>query len=123
MMNLRSGYANPTGEFFQIRLRQNKITKWQHYYVAGAAADFLLLGRYREHAYGVDRYNHKKLEARWESIRVDGWEFDLKSASTLIAPEPIEKIAKELKRRKKLSGDDIYAILDREPPWYSEECN
>lgn|GEM_PF-6185344 len=51
---------------------EDEISRWQQFYAAGAAAEQLLFGTYREYAACRDRHFHDILERRWRANRSDG---------------------------------------------------
>jgi hypothetical protein len=55
---------------------EDEISRWQQFYAAGAAAEKLLFGDYREYASRRDRYLHEVLEKRWRPNRSGAWEKD-----------------------------------------------
>jgi hypothetical protein len=104
---------NPTGNW-----TQDEISRWQQCYAAGAAAEQLLFGAYRQYASRQDRDRHDVLERTWSQSRRGGWERDVQSAMKLLDRESVEKVAKELDQRQKLSEDEVYELLGYTLPWY-----
>ncbi len=94
-----------------------EIFRWQLFYAAGTAAELLVFGSRREYGAQCDRALHAKLERMRGAPRSNGWEMDIQSAVKVLDRESVEKIAKALERRKKLSVEQVYALLDRETPW------
>jgi hypothetical protein len=94
----------------------DKVSQWQLFYAAGAAAEKLLFGNYREYAARGDRSRHAQLEKRWCPNRSKGWDQDIQAAIEILDRGSIEKVAKELDQRGKLSEEDVYQLLDRIPP-------
>jgi hypothetical protein len=85
---------------------------------AGAAAEELLFGNYQEHGCSQDRRCHAILEKRWRATRAGGWEQDIQSAAKVLDRESVEKVARELDRKKKLSDEEVYESLGCKPDWY-----
>ncbi len=96
---------------------QDEISRWQQFYAAGAAAEMLLFGGYRDYGSRSDRYLHDLLEKRRSPNRNGGWEQDIQSAMKVLDRESVEKIAKELDRHKNLSVEQVYELLGCAPPW------
>jgi hypothetical protein len=97
---------------------KDEIRNWLQFYVAGAAAELLLFGRYREYASSRDRILHDQIEKQWSSNRETGWEKDIQSAMEVLDRESVERVAKELDSQKKLTDEQVYKLLGSEPPWY-----
>jgi len=95
---------------------QDEISRWQQFYTAGAAAEQLLFGAYREYGSSHDRCLHDVLEKRWRPNRCGGWDQDIQSAMKLLDRESIVNVAKELDRQKKLTDEQVYELLGCAPP-------
>jgi hypothetical protein len=99
------------------RLSQDEISHWQQFYAAGAAAERLLFGTYREHGVRVDMELHGRWEERRQAVRVGGWDCDIQAALGAIDRESVEEVAKALDRGKRLSSEQVYQLLGCKPPW------
>jgi hypothetical protein len=96
---------------------QDEISRWQQFYAAGAAAERLLFGEYREYGSARDRYLHGELEKLRHSNRDEGWDRDIQSALSVLDRDSVERVAKELDRVKNLSVEQVYELLGCVPPW------
>jgi len=103
---------NPDGSW-----TEDEISRWQQFFAAGAAAEQLLFGTYREYASRRDRSFHDVLERRWRANRCSGWDQDIQSAMELLDCESVEKVARELDRHGKLSDEQVYELLGCQLPW------
>jgi hypothetical protein len=94
---------------------QDEIARWQQFYAAGAAAELLLFGTYREYGSRRDRALHEKLEKRRYPSRVNAWKVEIQFASQILDRESVERVAKELERRKKLKYEHVHYLLGCKP--------
>jgi hypothetical protein len=94
------------------------IAQWQQFYAAGAAAELLLFGSYREYACSRDTILHDQLERMRPDGRRDGWAKDVDSAVKLLDRESIEKVAKKLDQERKLTDEEVYQLFGMRPPWW-----
>jgi hypothetical protein len=91
-----------------------EIRHWQLFYAAGAAAEELLFGSHRDYGAVLDKRFHKILQDRFQT---PGWEKDVQGAKVLLSQESIKRIAVVLDKEKRLSGDRVYWLLGKAPPW------
>jgi hypothetical protein len=98
-----------------------EIARWQQFYAAGAAAERLLFGAYREYGARRDRHLHELLERQWRPGRAGGWDQDIRCAMELLDRASVEKVARELDRQRRLSDEQVYELLDCKPPWYEKQ--
>jgi len=94
-----------------------KMRHWQQFYAAGAASEELLFGNYIPHASSRDRREHDAYEKRSHAPRVDGWDQDIAATVAVLDRESVKFVARELKERGRLEEDQVYEILNCDPPW------
>ena len=94
-----------------------EISQWQQAYAAGAAAEQLLFGHYREYGSCHDRNLHNEWEKLRHQMRREGWDRDIHSAIKILDRESVEKVARALVRAEKLSGEDVHKLLGCILPW------
>jgi hypothetical protein len=92
-----------------------QISQWRQFYAAGAAAEILLFGRYREYGSRDDRDTHDFLEETWQPNRTHGWDRDIQAALDILDRHSIENVARELDRRGELSEDQVRELLGLAP--------
>jgi hypothetical protein len=91
---------------------EEDISRWQQFYAAGAAAERLLYGRYRHYAASKDKAYHEKLEKRWRRVgRRNGWKRDIASAMQFLDSESIERVARPMHPKGRLSDVEVCKIL------------
>lgn len=96
----------------------DEVSRWQQFYAGGAAAEKLLFGEYREIASRQDRLLHSRYETLWRPGRIGGWEEDVELAAAVLDRGAIERVARELDRRKQLSDEQVCKMLGCKLPWY-----
>jgi hypothetical protein len=96
---------------------EDEISHWQKFFAAGAAAERLLFGSYRDYASSHDQAKNEKLETLRPQQRSDGWERDVQSAMEILDQEAVKKLAGELDREKKLAEAQVYEILGFASPY------
>jgi hypothetical protein len=97
---------------------QDVISRWQHFYAAGAAAEQLMFGSFRPYAASRDLFLHGRLEELRPECRQNAWNQDIKAALKVLDRDSVEKVAKALACDRKLSDEQVYALFDRKPPWW-----
>jgi hypothetical protein len=95
---------------------EEEISRWQQFYAAGAAAERLLFGHYREYASSSDQRNHAKFEKQYRIGRLNGWDQDIQSVMNVLDCGAIEIVAKELDQQRKLTEEQVYELLGCVPP-------
>jgi hypothetical protein len=73
---------------------------------------------YRAYACPVDKALHDKIEKRYHPARQDGWNRDIESAVKILDAESIEKVARKLDQRRRLTEEEVYEIFGCKPDWY-----
>jgi hypothetical protein len=97
---------------------QEEISRWELFYAAGAAAERLFFGDYREYGTKLDRALYDKLEKLRRVQRTSAWEMDIQSAMKTLDRQSVEKIAEALGQHGKLSEEQVHDLLRCKPAWW-----
>lgn len=95
----------------------DEIARWQLFYAAGAAAEMLFFGNWREHGAQIDVERHGRLERMRRIPRQDAWGLDIQAAMKVLDRASVVALAEELNCHKKLDVERVYALLRCETPW------
>jgi hypothetical protein len=99
-----------------LKWREEAISQWQQAYAAGAAAEMLFFGSYRTDGSSSDLRLHGNLEKLRGQNRSDGWDQDIQSTMKILDCDSVEKVASVLNRKKRLSVEQVYELLNLESP-------
>jgi hypothetical protein len=97
---------------------QEEMACWRQFYAAGAAAERLFYGEYREHGAQRDVTLHETLGLMSIPPRTDDWEESIQAATKVIDRESVAKVAVALNERKKLTDEQVHDFLGCKPPWW-----
>jgi ATP-dependent Zn protease len=97
---------------------QEEIAGWQRFYAAGAAAERLFFGEYRDYGTKADRALHDRLEKLRSIQRDRAWDVDIQSAMKVLDRKSVQKIAEALGQDIKLGEEQVHDLLGCKPSWW-----
>lgn len=96
---------------------ESRLLHLQEFYAGGAAAEVLLFGDYRFYAVTHDKTCHEELKKKLNRCHCRGFEEDVESIANSLDRNAVEKVAKELDKRHRLTIEDVSKIIDCKLPW------